>query len=115
MFLSQLPIELFFYIADALHYECDINALVRTTRRLYDLLNPYLYRYDADHGDSWALHWAMRTGNVVTARKVLMEKAGLDVEIHEDWVPVIVSWVFGIDLHWDIYRGSSRQFRIKSV
>ena len=98
MFLSQLPIELFLYIADALHYECDINSLVRTTRRLYDLLNPYLYRYDADHGDTWALHWAMRTGNVVTARKALMEKAGLDVEIHEDWAPVIVSWAFGNDL-----------------
>lgn len=28
---------------------------------------------------------------MVTARKAL-EKAGLDVELHEDWAPVIVSW-----------------------
>lgn len=64
------------------------------------------YRYDADHGDSWALHWAIRTGNMVTARKAL-EKAGLDVELHEDWAPVIVSWAFGNDVRIGIFRGSS--------
>src|SRR5271156_3654705 len=78
MSLLNLPNELLQSISENLKLEKDINALVRTNRYLYNLLNPYLYRHNIRLFGSSALQWAARCGQEGTARKMLAE--GADTE-----------------------------------
>ncbi|OJD17197.1 hypothetical protein AJ78_02690 [Emergomyces pasteurianus Ep9510] len=41
--LVHLPVELLYHIAKQIAFEYHLNALVQTNRRLYEVLNPYLY------------------------------------------------------------------------
>lgn len=53
MSFSDLPIELIYLIAKYLEYEVDItNALARTTRSLYILLNNNLCQHNIEHYDA---------------------------------------------------------------
>ena len=52
-----LASELFLIIVKLLETERDINSLFQTNRRLYALLNPYLYRSNSQNSSS-ALVWA---------------------------------------------------------
>jgi hypothetical protein len=54
--LLALVNELLLSIADFLDSERSINALARTNRRLYLLLNDYLYKHNAIEGESSALY-----------------------------------------------------------
>jgi ankyrin repeat protein len=71
MALLDLPNELLQYISENLKFERDINALTRTNRRLYILLNPYLYRHNVRLFRSSALEWAAEWGQEGTAQKLL--------------------------------------------
>lgn len=64
---ADLPLEIYFLVAEFLGYRKHINSLCRTNRRLYNTLNRHLYRLDYRCG-GWALHWAARHGNVATAQ-----------------------------------------------
>ncbi|RDL30235.1 uncharacterized protein BP5553_10513 [Venustampulla echinocandica] len=65
--LSSLATEIHLLIADYLGSERSINALARTSRRFYQLLNDYLYRYNATKNGSSALLWAARRGQSASA------------------------------------------------
>jgi ankyrin repeat protein len=73
--LLRLPNELLQCIAENLEFGEDINAFARTNTRLYNLLNPYLYRYDVQQHGSSALLWAAKHGQEATAQKSLEEGA----------------------------------------
>ncbi|KAJ5110340.1 hypothetical protein NUU61_001597 [Penicillium alfredii] len=68
--LRHLPNELWLHIAELLQSPEHINSLVRSNRRLYILLNPYLYRCDARY-DGWALYWATDCGQYESVQKAL--------------------------------------------
>lgn len=77
--LLDLPNELLLRIAAFSHGESDLNALVQTNRRLYALLNSYLYRRNAEEGGGLALRWAAAQNRERTALLALSEgKANID-------------------------------------
>lgn len=69
--LVDLPSELLLSIADNLESERDINALAPANRRLYEVLNAYLYRHNALWCQCSALIWAAKEGLETTARRSL--------------------------------------------
>ena len=77
--LLDLPNELLTAIAQYLHPERPIYALIRTNRRLYHLLIDYLYRYNVEHPTECSgLSWAVRRGLTNTAARSIAH--GADVE-----------------------------------
>lgn len=76
--LLHLPAELLLLVANFLD-EGDMNALAQANRRLYSLLNPYLYRRNSLKSQSSALLWAAQRGMETTARKCLSEGANIGV------------------------------------
>lgn len=95
MLLLKLPNELLLLVTSYFNYERDINSLARTTRQLYHLLNPYLYRHNARYGSGLALKWALQYSHVTVAREMLKEGALLSEYLHEDWEPLAVAWIYG--------------------
>jgi hypothetical protein len=73
--LLSLPNELLLSVAEHLRFERYVNTFSQTSRRLYSLLNTYLYQRDAKYG--YALTWAAKYGNQRTAQ--LSIAAGVDV------------------------------------
>ncbi|GIJ86684.1 hypothetical protein Asppvi_005577 [Aspergillus pseudoviridinutans] len=82
--LSDLPNEIILAIAKELHSEGAINALARTSRHLYSLLNPFLYQYH-EHPKIPALHWAAQGGYASTLISLL--DAGVDLYASSIWFP----------------------------
>jgi ankyrin repeat protein len=82
--LSDLPNEIILAIAKELHSESAINALARTSRHLYSLLNPFLYQYH-EHPKIPALHWAAQGGYSSTLISLL--DAGVDLYASPIWYP----------------------------
>ena len=78
MSLLEIPSELLLDITDYFDTYCDLNAFIRTSRRLYYLLNSTLYMRDAQTGVGAALHWAARKGFKRTAQFSLAEGVGVD-------------------------------------
>src|SRR5436190_9450330 len=76
--LLALPNEILLSIAHHLELERDINAFTRINRRLYYLVNTYLYRCNVQRGGNSALFWAATHGQEVTARNSLDQ--GADVK-----------------------------------
>ncbi|KAH7042243.1 F-box domain protein [Macrophomina phaseolina] len=77
MSLLGLANELLQSIAEFLSAEKDINAFSRANRRLYNILNTYLYRHNVRHGASSALLWAAQHGQEATAQRLLGEGANV--------------------------------------
>lgn len=76
--LFSLPNEILLLIVQTLFFPADIDAFARSSRFLYDLINPELYKYSATcFGDS-ALTFAVQWSRVDTARQAL--KNGADPE-----------------------------------
>lgn len=75
-------------IATQLKSEADISALVRANRRLYKILNNYLYQHNVQFSESTALSWAAENGRVSTTRRLLENGAnpypepGRDAHLH---------------------------------
>lgn len=74
----SLPTEIILLIAQNLDDERDLNALARTNRRNYDLLDPVLYRHDVLYTHSSALRWAVLERVERTVRKSLDHGASVD-------------------------------------
>jgi hypothetical protein len=55
MLLLNLPNELLQNVSEYLESERDINAIAQANRRLYYLLDSYLYRYNIQQSRSSAL------------------------------------------------------------
>lgn len=79
MILDFAP-EIVLCIAECLDTDGDVAALVRTNRRLHHLLDPYLYRRNAQSSASSALLWAAKNGREVTARKALDSGADINAQ-----------------------------------
>jgi ankyrin repeat protein len=79
MLLLDLPNELLQSLAEALELERHINAFTQTNRRLYNLLNTYLYRHNVHQLGSSALLWAAERGQKATVQKLLKEGANTDI------------------------------------
>ena len=79
--ILDLPNELLLSIADAVDDICDLAALVRTTWRLYQVLNDYLYRKDAEMDGGTALLWAAQTGVLRTAQLSLAQEPDIETTV----------------------------------
>ena len=77
--LLALANELLLSIADSLDSERSINAIARTNRRLYLLLNDYLYRHNVIKGESSALWWAAKCGQRSSAAKSIAQAGDVNV------------------------------------
>jgi Ankyrin repeats (3 copies) len=77
--LLALVNELLLSIADFLDSERSINALARTNRRLYLLLNDYLYKHNVIKGESSALCWAAKCGQSGSAAKSIAQAGNVNV------------------------------------
>ncbi|KAJ6437287.1 ankyrin [Purpureocillium lavendulum] len=69
--LLDLANELLAAIARLLDADADIDALVRTNRRLYSLLIADLYRHNARHCSASSLYWAANTGRRDTLERAI--------------------------------------------
>lgn len=78
MALTTLPNELLLAITSNLTDESDLNALVQTSRRLYETLDEELYRLNVEDGNSGALLWASLHGHEASVRKLLRLKADVN-------------------------------------
>ncbi|KAI7969504.1 hypothetical protein EIK77_005134 [Talaromyces pinophilus] len=89
--LLALPNELLLAVARWLDLERDINALARTNRRLYLLLNSHLYRYNVQHSNSSALLWAAEYKQTKTAQKLVWEHACIQTRNSHDETPLFIA------------------------
>ena len=80
MLLLSLANELLLVIGEDLESQKDINAFARTNRRLYNLLNAYLYRRNVRDSQSFALLWSAQRGQVRTALHSISEGADLQAK-----------------------------------
>ena len=60
--LAKLPNELLIVIAENINSGQDINALARTNRRFFTLLDPVLYQHNETHSPGSALVASIRPG-----------------------------------------------------
>jgi ankyrin repeat protein len=81
MFLLLLPPELVIITAQFLEDERDINSLCRTSRKLYGLLNRYLYCINAQNSTS-ALILAAIKGSEAIARISIQQGGDVEVTDH---------------------------------
>ncbi|KAJ5086960.1 hypothetical protein NUU61_008267 [Penicillium alfredii] len=77
--LLALPNELLLHIAQNLSVQEDISVLCQANRRLYDLLQDYLYWYNAQHDKSSALVFGALRGLRAVVEKSLRAKP-LDID-----------------------------------
>jgi ankyrin repeat protein len=89
--LLDLPNELLQDISEHLESERDINAVAQANRRLYPLLDNYLYRYNVQQSGSSALLWAARYGQEATAQKLMREKANIQATNDTDQAPLLLA------------------------
>jgi ankyrin repeat protein len=89
MGIPDLPTELVLLLGASLETERDINALSRTSRRLFNILNSYLYAYDCRNSNS-ALGFAAMEGIEATARMSIQQGGKVEVTDHCGRGPV--SW-----------------------
>ena len=75
--LLVLPPELLLGVAREIEHERDLNALARTCRHLYAILNRELYRRNVQLCKSSALLWAAKYGQVATIQKLVTEGANV--------------------------------------
>ncbi|KAF1971151.1 hypothetical protein BU23DRAFT_556171 [Bimuria novae-zelandiae CBS 107.79] len=69
--------------------EREINAFAQANRRLYGLLNSYLYRYNIQWSASSALVWTAQHGQEATARRLLVEGANIEATGKYNWTPLL--------------------------
>lgn len=79
MGLLDLPNELLLSIAQYLEYQWNISALSQVNRRLYLLLDDYVYQFCQEHFSGSlgkGLQWAVEHGSESLTRKMLDADAG---------------------------------------
>lgn len=102
MSLLNLPNEVILLLVPHLEYENEINALCRTTRRFYALLNPILYKRSlTQQNGGYTLEWAAINGSAPTARLVLEAGAPPAACGGEPWQPFALAAIHG---HSEIIR-----------
>ncbi|KAK2812222.1 hypothetical protein FQN50_001580 [Emmonsiellopsis sp. PD_5] len=84
MILTDLPNELILDTVSFFDSETDINAFARACKKLYSVLNPYLYRYNVQHHESSALRWAVKLARRATVEHMLHARADLHAGAQTD-------------------------------
>jgi len=85
MSLLSVPNEILTIIAEGITELKHLNALVRTSRKLYLTLNPHLYKLgialpsDEDHES--VLHWALNTSQISTVDLLLANGQDIDEKL----------------------------------
>ncbi|KAF8540473.1 ankyrin repeat-containing domain protein [Trichophaea hybrida] len=86
MSLLTVPTEILTIIAEGLPKPRDLNALVRTSRKLHLILNPGLYKLGislpSNYGQISVLRWAVKASRISTINLLL--ENGQD--IHEEFI-----------------------------
>jgi hypothetical protein len=77
--LLALANELLLLISDILDSECSINALARTNRCIYFLLNNYLCKHNIISSESSALLWVAKCGQSGSATKSIIQASNVNV------------------------------------
>ena len=89
--LINLPRELILEVAAFLDSNHNLNICIWTCRRLYGVLNPYLYHQNKNHGGSLALWWALPRAQLDTVWRALAYSADLNnatfKEARNTWTP----------------------------
>ncbi|CAI7584945.1 unnamed protein product [Penicillium glandicola] len=92
----DVPNEVILLLIPHLEYEYEINALCRTTRRLYELLNPVLYKHSAtQRNEGYMLEWAVIHGSTSTGRLILEAGALPDACGDQLWQPFALAALHG--------------------
>ncbi|RLL94297.1 hypothetical protein CFD26_101803 [Aspergillus turcosus] len=76
MNLLSLPTELLLEIAKHLENQAWLNAFARTNRFIFNVINPYLHRYNADYQKHTALAFGACRGLETVVRRSLAAKPG---------------------------------------
>lgn len=100
MGFSDLPLELMYQIAEYLDFEKDINALVRTNKHSYSLLNGYLYRHHVTQWKAEAYESMCISGLSNSMRMLLSEGMPPDARL-PNWDPFTLASMYG---HEDIVK-----------
>jgi ankyrin repeat protein len=86
---SQLPNEIIVLVAKAISHQKDLSAMVRTNRRLYDLLHAYLCRFNIQHHQASGLLFAAENGRCSLSKKFLDAGASIasfgPQSEHDEW------------------------------
>ncbi|ROW14071.1 hypothetical protein VPNG_04085 [Cytospora leucostoma] len=81
--MEDLPTELLEYVTDYLSQVSDLASLARTSRRVFDVVDPVLYKVAKDRlsgREVWhPLRWAAENGRAGTVKKALI--AGIDADM----------------------------------
>src|ERR1051326_8608193 len=93
--MQRLPSELILEIAECLGIQTNINHFAQVNRRLYALINPYLYRENASIFGSTALLWAARHGNLSTTRFALEQGADTSLTDESGLTPLSLACLHG--------------------
>ncbi|KAL2869605.1 ankyrin repeat domain-containing protein [Aspergillus lucknowensis] len=67
----KLPLEVLLLIVEELQSQGDLNAFSQLNRAFYELVNPLLYKFNAERHESSAARWAIRNGHERTLRLAL--------------------------------------------
>lgn len=86
--LLHLLTEVLLLLVSFLETERDVNWLSQSSRWIYSLLNPYLYRQNSLNFESFALLWAAEHGNEATARLSIRGGANVAVTDKEGRTPL---------------------------
>ena len=87
--LLALPTEILEIIAHSLESQADINALIRTNRRLYHIAHNYLYKINASFFTGSVLVWAVIHNQLQTAHYALQN--GVTDLLNWDRGPLVFS------------------------
>lgn len=74
---SNLPDDVLLTIAEQIKYDPDINALCQTSRRLYCLLNTFLYRHNVRRCHGWGIWRVMELGCEEALMKFIAQGANV--------------------------------------
>lgn len=81
--ISALPTELVVFVLDNLDRLSDVAALARINQRLYNVVNPILYKRAVSQNCSYPLEWAAHHGVVGTLNRALDSGADPNYEFQQ--------------------------------
>ncbi|KAL4785025.1 ankyrin repeat-containing domain protein [Aspergillus varians] len=90
MSLLVLPNELILGILAEINSERDINSFIQSSRTLYYLGKPHLYRNNAAHHHGSALLWGAERGNMETVESALDNRADINMKVEQSRVTPLV-------------------------
>ncbi|KAK4042360.1 ankyrin repeat-containing domain protein [Parachaetomium inaequale] len=82
--VARLPVEMLLAIAGNLTTTGELNALARTCRGLYNVLDPLVYRQGVKEKNDDAVLWACEHNSVATLERLREQGAKFDFEVERE-------------------------------